>query len=112
MSKISESLPRMPRPANPKPARPLSSYIGTYRNVYYGPIQVREEGNILTIHMEAAPLVFALTHWNGDVFTFNLFDDDKKSWIVSKASFSNSKVILEYYDDNGFGTFMRASPVK
>jgi CubicO group peptidase (beta-lactamase class C family) len=106
-SKPSGSLVGKPRPTNPLPARALSTYTGTYNNDYYGPIQVVEQNGALAIIIGPAPLNLALTHWDGDVFIFTLVDENAEPGTISKASFSSNQVILEYYDEEGLGTFAR-----
>ncbi|WP_277185390.1 hypothetical protein [Caballeronia sp. BR00000012568055] len=48
-----------------------------------------------------------MTHWDGDVFTFTLVDENAEPGTISKTSFSSNQVILEYYDEDGLGTFAR-----
>jgi CubicO group peptidase (beta-lactamase class C family) len=101
------SLVGVPRPAAPLPPRSLSVYTGTYRNDYYGPLQVSEQGGSLTLAIGPVPLVLPLTHWDGDVFTFTLRNENATPGTISKASFASDRVTLEYYDDEGMGTFVR-----
>lgn len=96
-----------PRPANPLPARALSTYAGTYRNDYYGPLQVAEQGGALVMTLGAKPLVLPLTHWDGDVFTFTLHNENASPGTISRAAFASNQVWLEYYDHEGLGVFIR-----
>ena len=53
---------------------------------------------------------FALTHWDGDIFTFPLTDENAPPGTISKATFSGSPsatLNLEYFDSNKLGTFTR-----
>ena len=59
-----------PAPASPKPARPLSSYAGTYTNTYLGDVQVTESGGTLTVTLGPQNLSAPLTHYDGDVFSW------------------------------------------
>ncbi|MGT2456882.1 serine hydrolase [Cupriavidus basilensis] len=94
-------------PAAPLPARALSIYTGTYRNDYYGPLQVSEQGGLLALAIGPVPMVLPLTHWDGDVFTFTLRNENAMPGTISKASFSSDRVTLEFYDADKVGTFVR-----
>ncbi|WP_423193955.1 serine hydrolase [Cupriavidus sp. H18C2] len=94
-------------PANPLPARALSTYTGTYRNDYHGPLTVAEQGGALVMTLGARPLVLPLTHWDGDVFTFTLHNENATPGTISRATFSSDQVWLEYYDHEGLGVFVR-----
>ena len=96
-----------PRPANPLPARALSAYTGTYQNDYYGPLQVADQGGTLVMTLGATPLVLPLSHWDGDVFTFTLDNENATPGTISQAAFSSDRVWLEYYDHEGLGMFVR-----
>jgi CubicO group peptidase (beta-lactamase class C family) len=97
--------------AQPKPARPpqpLSAYAGRYDNAYHGPLQVVLQSGGLALVLGAAPLRLPLAHWDGDVFTFTLFNENAAPGTLSKASFIGNRVTLEYYDHEQLGTFVRA----
>ena len=94
-------------PASPLPARALSTYAGTYRNDYYGPLVVAEQGGALVMTLGARPLVLPLTHWDGDVFTLTLHNENANPGTISRAEFSSDRVWLEYYDHEGLGVFVR-----
>ena len=94
-------------PAAPLPARALSAYTGTYRNDYHGPIQVVDQGGSLVLSIGPIPMKLPLTHWDGDVFTFTLVNENAAPGTISKASFLSDRVTLEYYDEDGVGTFIR-----
>ncbi|RWA54130.1 serine hydrolase [Cupriavidus sp. UYMSc13B] len=96
-----------PRPANPLPARALSTYTGTYQNDYYGPLQVANQGGTLVMTLGATPLTLPLSHWDGDVFTFMLNNENATPGTISQAAFSSDRVWLEYYDHEGLGMFVR-----
>lgn len=94
-------------PANPLPARALSAYTGTYQNDYYGPLQVADQGGTLVMTLGATPLTLPLSHWDGDVFTFTLNNENATPGTISQAAFSSDRVWLEYYDHEGLGMFVR-----
>jgi hypothetical protein len=57
-------------PSSPAPGKLLSSYVGTYRNRYYGEIEFTKQGNSLWMRLPAAGTLYQLTHWDGDKFTY------------------------------------------
>ena len=50
---------------------------------------------------------FALTHWDGDTFTFTVTDENAPPGTISKAVFSGKTLNLEYFDSDTLGTFTR-----
>ena len=94
-------------PANPLPARALSTYTGSYDNAYYGPLQVAEQSGTLVMTLGAKPLILPLTHWDADVFIFTLHNENASPGTISRAAFASDRVWLEYYDQEGLGVFAR-----
>ena len=93
-------------PANPAPAAPLASYVGTYNNDYWGPARVSEKDGALQLEL-GTKLDVPLTHWDGNVFTYSWVAENSPPGTVSKATFDGNKLTLEYYDEMGKGTFTR-----
>jgi hypothetical protein len=48
-----------------------------------------------------------LSHWDSDIFTFTLTNENAPPGTISKATFSGNTLNLEYYDQNKLGTFTR-----
>ncbi|MGN2640319.1 serine hydrolase [Nocardia takedensis] len=94
-------------PADPAPARPAVDYVGSYANDYWGPATVTESDGALTLTLGPAGLRLPLKHWNGDVFTFTLENENAPPGTISQASFDGDALTLEYYDEDGLGTFRR-----
>lgn len=94
-------------PANPAPARPLGSYVGTYTNDYWGPATIAESDGKLTVTVGASPHTYDLTHWDGEVFTFALTGENAPPGSVSQATFDGDRVTLEILDADTLGTFSR-----
>jgi len=94
-------------PTDPAPARPLTSYTGTYANDYWGPAAVAEKDGRLTVSIGPHPDVHPLTHWDGDVFIFPLQNENAAPGTISKATFDGNRLTLEYFDDDKMGTFLR-----
>jgi CubicO group peptidase (beta-lactamase class C family) len=57
-------------PSSPAPSRSLSTYVGTYRNGYYGPVEISEHRGSLQLRLPAKGTLYSLTHWDGDTFTY------------------------------------------
>jgi hypothetical protein len=95
------------QPANPASPKPFAAYTGTYQSAYYGPLQVVDNGGSMELRLGPQPMRFPLSHWDGDVFSFMLNNENAPPGTISKASFSAGKVVLEFYDDGGLGTFTR-----
>ncbi len=57
-------------PASPVSPQPSSAYIGHYQNSYYGVIEVFAERGQLYLRLPARSTIYALQHWDGDLFTF------------------------------------------
>jgi CubicO group peptidase (beta-lactamase class C family) len=93
-------------PANPAPAAALPSYVGSYDNPYWGPARVDEKDGALTLSL-GPKLRVPLQHWDGNVFTFSFVAENAPPGTVSKATFDGGKLTLEYYDQDGTGTFLR-----
>jgi CubicO group peptidase (beta-lactamase class C family) len=54
------------KPANPKPARDLAYYCGTYTQDYYGTVRVVEESGKLLVYPGHSTTPFALVPYDGD----------------------------------------------
>lgn len=93
-------------PADPAPAKPLADYAGTYANGYYGPARIAEKDGGLVLAMGVGK-TFPLRHWDGDTFAFDLDTENAPPGSVSKATFTGNRLNLEYFDDQGLGTFTR-----
>lgn len=48
----------------------LDAYLGTYRNDYYGDIEVVEVDKALVLHMGPKKSAYPLRHWDRDIFTY------------------------------------------
>lgn len=94
-------------PQNPAPARPLAAYLGSYANDYWGPATIAEKDAKLTLAVGPRPDVYPLTHWDGQVFTFGLTNENAPSGSVSAVTFDGNRMTIEYLDDDKMGTFTR-----
>jgi hypothetical protein len=51
---------------------------------------------------------YTLTPWSGDTWTFIPTGEMPNPGTVSQATFNGNTVVLEYFDDNGLGTFTKS----
>jgi CubicO group peptidase (beta-lactamase class C family) len=93
-------------PPNPAAAAPLASYLGTYNNDYWGPARITEKDGTLQLAL-GPKLTVPLNHWDGNTFTFSFVTENAPPGTISKAAFDGNKLMLEYYDTFGKGTFTR-----
>ncbi|HEU4361929.1 MAG TPA: serine hydrolase, partial [Mycobacterium sp.] len=63
-------------PAHPAPAKPLNAYTGVYANDYWGPARITERDGKLMLTLGPAQHTVELTHWDGDIFTFALQNEN------------------------------------
>ncbi|WP_307786832.1 serine hydrolase [Mycolicibacterium mengxianglii] len=94
-------------PPNPAPAPPLTELEGTYQNSYWGPATVTESGGTLGLSVGPRNEMWPLTHWDGNVFTFELTSENAPPGTISKATFDGNRLVLEYFDSDKMGTFTR-----
>ncbi|OBF27799.1 serine hydrolase [Mycobacterium sp. ACS1612] len=93
-------------PPNPAPAAPLASYVGAYRNDYWGPARVTEQDGALHLAL-GTTLDVPLRHWDGNVFTYEWVSENSPPGSVSTATFDGNTLTLEYYDAAKNGTFTK-----
>ena len=103
------------QPSDPAPSRPLDELTGTYRNDYFGTIEVRRaegDGLTLAIGPESNRTVWPLEHWENDVFAASPsaenFPAGSRGSVVFDDDDADATVTLSLLDENGLGTFTRA----
>ena len=68
------------RDASSKPSLPLAKYAGTYRDAWYGDIEIAERGGKLTIRFTHTPsLAGDLEHWQHDTFVARWTDRELRA---------------------------------
>jgi CubicO group peptidase (beta-lactamase class C family) len=107
------SLVGKPRPASPAPAANLAAYAGMYANGFYGPAQVIRRGDALVLKLGPNGSEFALSHWDGNAFTFIPSSENATDGSISLATFKapakgrSGELTIEYLNGEGLGTFRR-----
>ncbi len=66
----SKDYSKLTPPASPTPSGPLSAYVGTYRNNYYGDVEITQERGSLWMRFPGKGALYTLTHWDGETFTY------------------------------------------
>jgi len=99
-------------PPSPTPAGSNAAYTGTYRNAYFGDVQVVEENGGLALRIGPKNLTWPLKHWDKDVFVFEPTGEMANPGTVSGATFTRNtaaatSIDIEYYDETGYGSFTR-----
>lgn len=108
MDKAQGALVGQSPPVSPVPPGPLSAYEGRYHNDFYGPLQVDLLDGALQLTLGVTPLRLPLQHWDGQVFTFRLEDENAPPGTISQVTFAANQVTLELFDEpRGLGTFVR-----
>jgi hypothetical protein len=84
----------------------LPTYVGAYNNDYWGQARITEAGGKLMLAL-GPKLNVPLQHWDGNVFTFEFVTENAPPGTISKATFDGDKLVLEYFDEGGKGTFTK-----
>ncbi|MFI2368255.1 serine hydrolase [Streptomyces sp. NPDC018833] len=98
-------------PGDASAAKADDAYTGTYSNDYYGPLTVTADNGELSLSLGPKPMRFALTHYDGDTFSFETVGENAVgrtgvTFTVGEGG-KASKVRVERLDENGLGTFTR-----
>jgi len=94
-------------PADPNPSQPLEAYAGVYANEYFGAATITRVGDHLELALGPGTTRWLLTHWDGDVFTYQPYNENAPSGTIGQATFHGSTLVLELLDTHGLGTFVR-----
>jgi CubicO group peptidase (beta-lactamase class C family) len=91
-------------PSSPAPSQSLSAYVGTYRNSYYGTIDILEQSNALCLRLPAQGNLYTLSHWDGDTFTYRYQEDTRG---IEFNLSGTPQVTIDNLTLEGNGTFKR-----
>ncbi|AWZ07363.1 MULTISPECIES: serine hydrolase [unclassified Streptomyces] len=93
-------------PAAAKAARADSAYTGTYDNPFYGKAAVTaDRDGALTLALGPGPQRYPLTHYDGDVFSFETAGENAVG--RTGVTFADGTLRVEYLDADHLGTFTR-----
>lgn len=80
-----------PKPADPRPAMPLKTYVGRYQGDYTGPVEVRRKGGRLVLDVGNVSL--PLRHWTGNIYAYDILAMPKGFIAGVKFKVKGSKAV-------------------
>lgn len=101
-------------PTRSLPALPVSTYVGTYRNNFFGEIEIVSKEGGLVMQLGPQKKYFPLQHYNGNIFSYQ--PEGENAYGLSAVTFtpgSESKatnVVVENLDIHDQGRFTRINP--
>jgi CubicO group peptidase (beta-lactamase class C family) len=96
-------------PSSPTAAKPLSSYVGIYRNDYYGSIEISELTGSLWMRLPPDGALYALSHWDADSFIYRYKGEADRTTRGVKFTLGDTpQVLVENLAVEGNGVFLRA----
>ncbi|MDV8001088.1 serine hydrolase [Rhodococcus sp. IEGM 1408] len=98
-----------PQPTDPEPPRPLDQLVGTYRNDYFGTLEVRRAGDALSLAWGRGLAPWPLEHWDGDTFAAGPESENWTPGSRGSVTFNGDRVTLDLLEGNGLGTFTRVA---
>jgi CubicO group peptidase (beta-lactamase class C family) len=100
-------------PKTPAAAKPLTAYVGTYANEYFGTLQVAVENGRLILRLPPRGAYYELSHWDADTFTY-YFASEETGLARRGAKFSLDKnqVLIESLASEHNSVFTRTQPVQ
>jgi len=103
-------------PAQPSPALPLDTYVGTYRNDFFGEIAIAARDGGLVLQQGPKKEAFLLQHYSRDVFTYQ--PEGENAYGLSAVTFTigadrkATSVVVENLNNDRQGTFTRVPTKK
>ncbi len=95
---------------NPAPPLPVSAYVGTYANDFYGPAKVVERNNELVLLLGPNAKAYPMTHRDGNTFTY-VTDGEmgagRSGVFFAVDGQSASAMRIEFFDRDGNGTLTK-----
>ena len=86
----------LPLPATPTVAKPLTAYVGTYSNEYFGTLEVTVENNRLILRLPPRGAYYELSHWDADTFSYySAGEDTGLARRGAKFSLDKNQVLIE-----------------
>ena len=97
------------QPAEPEPSRPLDQLVGTYRDDYFGTLEVRRSGDTLSLAVGRGLAPWPLEHWDGDTYAASPESENWTPGSRGSVTFDGARVTVDLLDGNGLGTFTRVA---
>jgi CubicO group peptidase (beta-lactamase class C family) len=104
----SKDYSKLPSPSSPTPSKALSAYVGTYRNDYYGRVEISEHRGLLWMRLPARGTLYTLTHWDADTFIYR-FEEEQGIGTrgIEFTLNGRPKMLIENLALEGDGVFVR-----
>ena len=102
-------------PAAPSPSFPPDTYVGAYRNDFFGDIEIAAPKGGLVLRQGPKKTAFPMRHWDRDVFLYQPVGESAAG--LSGVTFTvgpdqkANQVTIENLNIQGLGTFTRV-PIK
>jgi CubicO group peptidase (beta-lactamase class C family) len=99
-------------PAKPQAAQALDSYVGHYKNAYFGAADVKIDKQQLVLMLGPKRERFIMAHWDGNTFAMTLRGENAPEGSRSSVRFTlhdgkASGFTIEYLNPNGLGVWQR-----
>ncbi|MEU8529247.1 serine hydrolase [Streptomyces sp. NPDC048629] len=95
-------------PSGAEPAQAADTYTGTYTSPYYGRAQVvAGTDGTLTLRLGPKPQTYALTHYDGDTFSFETAGENAVGRTGVTFTPDGKSFTVEYLNTEGLGRFTR-----
>jgi CubicO group peptidase (beta-lactamase class C family) len=103
----------LPPPTNPTFAKPLSSYVGTYTNEYFGTLEVSVQNDRLILRLPPRGAYYELSHWDGDIFGYYFASESTGlGRRGAKFSLDKNQVLIENLATEHNSIFTRTQPTQ
>ncbi|HET6215428.1 MAG TPA: serine hydrolase, partial [Acidobacteriaceae bacterium] len=76
MAETQTNYATLPLPKTSAVAKPLTAYVGTYSNEYFGSLEVSVENHRLILRLPSRGTYYELSHWDADTFTYYFAGED------------------------------------
>jgi uncharacterized protein DUF3471 len=94
------------------PAKPLSAYVGTYTNEYFGTLKISVQDDRLILRLPPRGSYCELTHWDGDIFTYCFASENTGiGRRGTKFSPEKNQVLIENLAPEHSAVFTKSQPV-
>jgi CubicO group peptidase (beta-lactamase class C family) len=92
-------------PARPAPRQPDGTYLGTYANAYYGPVEVAAAAGGLALVLGPSRVVLPLTHLDDHTFTAAFFPEAPIDRTAIEFTVKGGRAVqVDIGDNDGPGT--------
>jgi CubicO group peptidase (beta-lactamase class C family) len=103
----------LPLPKIVTAAKPLSAYVGTYTNEYFGTLEVSVQSDRLILRLPPRGTYYELSHWDADTFTYYFSGEEVGSARRGAKFFpEKNQVLIEDLTPEHNAVFTRTQPAQ